>query len=273
MNTFVSEFKSRLEQACSRADLETLHDWIWDRQQEIERTAIEINSLLRLRGQNELKPDLPCVTVGSTSGLVVVAANPGWKVDLNKMENDYCQRSKQAYRDLMFNFFHIHPIIRGEDYSKWWTRAMKFEALLPGKETADHFQTTRPARWEYMNSSGMLGGWDVFPWHSSKDRITSKIAKHAWLNDFCRASLGALLRMNPRLIFVASKAGYELLRNGLLSDIDWCDFKLAGTKCAYTNTAGNTEIVAVPINFLGAGVRSFTDEQLITKVRELRAAA
>jgi hypothetical protein len=271
MNTFIDEFESRLDQVRSQDQLESLHDWIWDNKQNVARTASEINSSLRLTGSSELKRDLPCLTVGSTSGLVIVAGNPGWKPALNALEDVYCKRSKHAYRNLMFNFFHLHPIVRGGVYSKWWSKAMKFVALVPGQESWAQLKMDKPDRWAHIHASGILGGWDVFPWHSSKDAITRKVGKLPWLNDFCRASLGALLRMKPRVLFVASSAGYQLVRHDLLSDCDWIDFDLAGTKCGYTNTAGGTEIIAIKVQILGNGVRSFTDKQLIEKVKGIRS--
>jgi hypothetical protein len=180
VNSFVNDLRSRIDLIASRDDLRAIYEWIWDNKSGVATSAAEMNVALKLSGDKELKPDLPCLSVGSTSGLVVLAANPGWKPELDAKEDGYCQKSPEAYVDMMFNFFHRHPVERDGDYARWWTRAMKWLVLLPGWN-ADDFPKPVPARWECIHNTQLLGGWELFPWHSSKDGVTSKIHKHEWL--------------------------------------------------------------------------------------------
>lgn len=68
-----------------------------------------INRELRLDGEFALNPDLPCQSVGSRKGLLLLLVNPGWGAELNLKEDAYCRRSKEHYRDLMFQLLHSTP--------------------------------------------------------------------------------------------------------------------------------------------------------------------
>jgi len=271
VNEFVNDFVCRIDQINTREDLRALYDWIWDNKDKVATTAAALNAELNLDGDKELKPDLPCLSVGSTEGLVVLAANPGWKAELNAKEDAYCRRSREEYVDMMFGFFHRHPIVRDGEYARWWTRAMKWMVLLPGWNEGDCPNPTA-ARWEHIHNTGRLGGWELFPWHSSKDGLTSKIAKHTWLAKFMRSSVGAVLRLKPQLLFVASSTGYGVIRHDLLPELSWTDFALSGTKCAYARTDENTDIVAIKLQLFGGAFRKFKDHDLIAKVQEIRAS-
>jgi hypothetical protein len=272
VNEFLSDLGSRIDQINSHEDLRALYEWIWNNKSKVATTAAALNAELGLEGDKELKPDLPCLSVGSTSGLVVLAANPGWKAERNFKENDYSKESPKQYLDMMFDFYHLHPIVLDGFHSRWWTKAMKWMVLLPGWN-ADDCPKPVPARWEYIHDRRRLGGWELFPWHSNKDGITSKIGKHTWLAQFMRSSVDAVLRLKPQLLFVASSTGYDVIRLDLLRDRPWTDFNLSGTKCAYARTAENTEIVAIKLQLFGNAFRRFKDDDLIAKVQEIRALA
>jgi len=42
-----------------------------------------------------------------------------------------------------------------------------------------------------------------------------------------RSSVSALLRLNPKVVFVASSTGYDLIRHDLLPNLSWTDFELS----------------------------------------------
>lgn len=271
VNRFLDDLRLRIDQLNTRDDLRMLYEWIWDNKTQVSATAAALNAQLGLSGDKELKPDLPCLSVGSTTGLVVLAANPGWKPDLNAKEDGYCQQSREAYVDMMFNFYHRHPLVRDGVYSRWWTQAMKWQVLLSGWNK-DEWPKSVGSRWERVHESGRLGGWELFPWHSSKDGITSKIHKHACLAQIMRSSVRALLRLKPQVLFVASSTGYGVIRHDLLPDLQWRDFKLSGSKCAYARTTENTEIVAIKLQILGGAFRKFKDKDLIAELQQIRAS-
>ena len=72
----------RLRRLTSDEDVKNLYRWFWDNDEAVAETAREINEAVGLVGEHELKPDLPCLTVGSRKGLLILAANPSWKCDL-----------------------------------------------------------------------------------------------------------------------------------------------------------------------------------------------
>jgi hypothetical protein len=272
VNTFVFEFIDKLKGIRQPDDVQSIYHWLWGKQPEIASTAGQINKTLSLTGPFELKPDLPCLTVGSLKGLVVLAANPGWKPDGNPRENAYCKRSPEEYTELMVDFFRLHPTVTGR-YSSWWSNAMKFVSLLPGKP-ANGRELKRDVRWEFVHRSGQLGGWDLFPWHSSKDAVTRQFASHPWLKMFFSETVKAVLRVNPTLLLVASSSGYELVRNDLLRELEWTDCILGSEipiKSCYTKLASGTEVVAIKLQLFGNAFRDFKDEDLMKKVHELRS--
>ncbi|HTQ40525.1 MAG TPA: hypothetical protein VMJ32_15980 [Pirellulales bacterium] len=130
MNEFISAFVSKLKQIKTKEELLLVYDWLWRNQLSVRSTAQEINRELRLSGPYELKEDLPCLSVGSHKGLVVLGANPGWKRDRNPRENAYCRESPGAYADMMFNYFECYPRVVGAR-GRWWPRAMTFLQMLP----------------------------------------------------------------------------------------------------------------------------------------------
>jgi hypothetical protein len=105
MNAFIEEFRTKLSQIQTSGDLELVYAWLYSKQDSVAKTALELNTVFNLTDDYELQPDLPCFTVGSTKGLVVLAANPGWDVVLNKKENDYCTHSPENYIDMMVTSF------------------------------------------------------------------------------------------------------------------------------------------------------------------------
>lgn len=272
MNAFVFDFIDKLKAIQQRSDVQSVYHWLWGKQREIAHTATEINKTFGLTGDYEVKPDLPCLTVGSLAGLVVLAANPGWKPDRNPKENAYCKSAPETYTELMFKFFHRHPTVTG-GYSRWWSRAMKFVSLLPGEPT-NGSDLKREQRWKDVHNSGLLGGWELFPWHSTKDGATRQVANHSWLKDMFSESVRAAVRVNPKLLFVASSSGHQLVRHDLWPELCWHDFVLGRkipVKGCYTKLDSGTEIVAIKLQIFADAFRDFKDEDLIAKVRELRS--
>jgi len=100
MNRFISDYLEKLRSISSDENLIELYHWFWDKQDEIKHTAEEINRVLGLNGDHAIKPDLPCLTIGSRTGLLFLLVNPGW-TEINQKAEDYCRKSKDAYVDLM----------------------------------------------------------------------------------------------------------------------------------------------------------------------------
>src|SRR5215510_9529624 len=78
MNAFIEAYLDRIRAVSNEPDLRALCGWLYARQPAISATAAAINSALHLDGPFALQPDLPCLFVGSTTGLVLLSANPAW---------------------------------------------------------------------------------------------------------------------------------------------------------------------------------------------------
>lgn len=273
MNQFIRELREQYRRINGRDDLHAVYEWVWKRRTDVACTATEINASLRLEPPYDLQSALLCLGVGSHTDLVVLAANPGWHPKRGPLEHAYCVRSPEAYADMMFNFFERHPAVTGK-YATFWTRAMSFLPMLPDRPVAVA-QVDRPkVRWPRVHEAGILGGWDLFPWHSTRDRLTRSTDRHPWLKDLFRDSVEAVLRLKPKMLFVTSGSGSRLIREVLLPDEPWSHFSLGKTittKGCYTKLPSGTEVVCIGVQLLGSGFRSFSDEDLIAEVRACRS--
>lgn len=274
MNNFVAAYTDKIREISNESDLRNLCRWLYGHQAEVATTAESINSTLGLRGRQALQPDLPCPFVGHQAGLMVLAANPGWHPDINPIEDAYCRTSPEAYEDLLFNFFESYPRITNKR-SRWWSGPMSFAPLLESGSEKLQGSGSAASRWQAVHKSGLLGGWDLFPWHSSSDGLSPFISESVpWLYELCRASVEAVLRFNPQVLLVASKVGYQLIRRELLRDLPWRDFDL-GQKIkvpiAYTRLTSGSEVVTIGRQIFSSP-RDFTNLELFRRIRQIRAA-
>jgi hypothetical protein len=273
MNAFIYELTEKLRLIYSETDLTTFYQWLHSKQAEVAESATDMNRLLGLSGETLLQPDLPCLSVGSLKGLVILAANPGWSEKANALEDAYCRASAEQYIDILLNFFKTHPTVVGERV-RWWSGPIGFyNELFDGKSDSTSMNSTE--KWKTVGDERMLGGWELFPWHSSKDGISAQIQKTPWLHSLAKESIQALLRVNPKAILVASKAGYDLIRHDLLRNIDWLDSTVGSkTKLAisYAKLDSGTEIIAVQRQIF-ASFKVVTNKELFAKIREFRELA
>lgn len=215
MNKFVDDLIVRLGAVKEESDLKSLHDWVFKNKQRIPQTVRSINAELALSGDFELKPDLPNFTVGrSRSNLVILAANPGWDEVKNPIEQEYCDESAEQYWKFCREFFKLFPTIVGSN--GWWTRAMKCADLLPTNESVPSLYAATRVWWDWAHSSEQVGSWELIPFHSDKDGVTSKLREFPWLKQLAVASLKTVMRFKPRLLVVAGKGAYDLIRCDLL---------------------------------------------------------
>lgn len=273
MNKFIRQYIEKLKQISSKEDVITLYHWFWDNQESIAETAYQINDAFSLIGDYKLQPDLPCITVGSTNGLLLLAANPGWDKVSNKKGDAYCKQSKNDYINMMLGFYKYHPIVIGKRIT-WWNNALSWVKLL--ENWKGRFGTLKGAeKWEKAHTSGLVGGWELFPFHSSSDGLSKFIHEVKWLKECAVESLQAALRLKPEIIFIVSKRGWELIRNELLPNADWSDGFVVGknsktkTKVSYYRYSEGTEVIAVAMQMFSAP-RKFTNKQLLEEIKRLR---
>lgn len=210
MNAFIQSYIARLNQVKKPDNIDDLHGWFWRNRKRMKETVTKANKDLDLKGPYRLKSDLPCLTVGGTKGVLLVSANPGWDQKLNRKEESYARRSVGHYVSLMRDFFSKHPEVVKKRI-RWWGRALSCVQLLPNWE--ERFgRMVGAKRWQEADETKLIGGWELIPFHSAKDGVTSRIMTTQWLKDCATASLKAALRLKPEIVFVASKHGSQLLR-------------------------------------------------------------
>jgi len=272
MNQFISDYLGKLRRVSSDEGVKELYHWFWDNQGEIKRTAEAINRQLGLVGQYALQPDLPCLTIGARTGLLFLLVNPGWS-ELNRKAEDYCRKSKDAYVDLMFNWFTRSPQILGERI-RYTANMISFVGVL--RDGLDRFgnSKTAEARWQQAEASKLFGHWELFPFHSAKDGLTKCISQHSWLFSCIKESTLATLRFQPEMLFVMSKDGWNILRNDILQNQHWTDTEIGKpatrlSYCAISGKTRNTEVVAIPRQVLSSH-RICTNQELFHLVNRLR---
>ena len=259
----------------SAADLKSLHCWFWAKKDDWIKEIEDVNKELGLTGDCELKPDLPCISIGSTEGLLILSANPGWDCSSNKTENDYCRESCLQYCSFMEGFFHYYPIVLKRK-NRWWSKPMSFMQLLPTGREGFRQNGSSSEKWANAHLSKQIGGWELFPFHSKSDGVTPlALSKHGpqWLKDCMQESLLAAFRLSPKVMLVASKTGCALTRNLLSSSVQWCERQLGSgnkkTSLYYCKNLTFTEIIAIPHQIFSAH-RSFTNAEIFDAVQEIR---
>ena len=270
MNRFIAEYIERLKRIEREEDVKDLYHWFWERSDQIRITVEEINRTLSLPAKCQLKPDLPCLAIGSFNGLLLLNLNPGWREDLNRLEDAYCRTSPYTYIDLMENFFARHPEVVGEK-GKWWNSALSWIRLLEEWET--RFESAEGTdRWAKAQQSRLVGGWELFPFHSSKDGLAGLMAHIPWLRACAIESVKAAIRMSPEILFVASKRGWQFVRFDVLGNERWLDSKVGTsrfeTSISYARVGDRTEVIALARQFTAH--RNFKNEEVLSKVQEFR---
>lgn len=270
MNTFLRQFLRRLRDITTYDDVYNLYGWIWDHKGDLEESVGCINKECKLEGNEGLKPDLPCITVGGVNGVLLVSANPGWSPELNEKEELYCQQSKQQYMELMSRFFVRHPEVVGRRIG-WWANALDCIKLLKNWESRFGLHKGQ-RRWERADETRLIGGWELLPFHSSSDGMSRNISKHEWLLECASASVNAALRLKPEVLFVASKHGSELVHDSLLAGNRWKEVTIGTghfeTRLAYSRLE-DTEVILL-YRQMFASHRNFKNQELYDIIDRLR---
>lgn len=271
MNNFISEYLSHLQQISNQDDIANLYEWFWHQSDEVSRTATLINQSLGLEGENRLQPDLPCLAIGGLKGVLILSANPGWREDLNALEDSYCRLSPEKYTELMFRFFKMHPEVVGERI-KWWNTALSWVQLLDNWESR-FGDLNSGDKWDMADQTSLIGGWELFPFHSSKDGMSSLMGEVPWLRRCAIESVKAAIRVEPEVLFVASKRGWQFIRLQVLDEANWLDASVGSdrfeTSISYARLGSNTEVITIARQIFAAP-RNFTNEEVFSQVQRFR---
>jgi hypothetical protein len=225
VHPFVIEFVRRIGKVTDEVSLRSFNKWLHvGNPASVYSRAL--NAQLRLPARDpkyELREDLPCLTVGSRSGLLLLLANPGWDMKENPPWNRACaDATPSGYHDLLVNFFHEWPRIVGRavkknaqrSYGQFWTQAIPALRLLrPGPVPVGAAE-----RWAHAHASRLFGSWDLFPMMSDKDGLSQHVRRRPDLQALAFASVMAALKFRPKVLLVASANGSRLVRSILNAD-------------------------------------------------------
>lgn len=273
------EYIKRLDAANTHSDIDALYKWFWEQRDLIPNEMKRLNQQYGLTGNFELKPDLPCLSVGSVSGLVLLSMNPGWDEKLNSLENKCCCSSVNNYIDLMNNFFERYPEVV-QKRSRWWAKPFWFTRLLTNFPNGFGHAASSLEKWQLAHSSRSIGGWELFPFHSKKDGITqyvvnTKAVSHTDLLRKCaKASVRAILRIRPKVLLVASKVGDTIVRDILAGDETFLSEAIANSKYTISSWVirsknGTTEVFSIPYQIFSAP-RKFTNFDILNATNTIR---
>jgi hypothetical protein len=272
MNQFISDYLKKLKNVASDQDVIELYHWFWDRQSEIKGTANQINQAIHLSGDYAVKPDLPCLTMGSRGGLVFLLVNPGWNEDLNRKEDKHCRRSKDGYVDYFFNNFIKGPQVLGKRISYVASMISFVGTLRDGRERFGDPKTT-VERWKRAQSSKLIGHWELFPLHSKSDGLSQLVSHHPWLSLCMKESLAAAVRLQPETLLIMSKFGWNMVKNEMFRNEVWSEAQIGKVTVSYCLISGKTratEVIAIPYQVLSARQRPFRNQQFFDGVDQLR---
>lgn len=193
-----------------------LLDWQQEHKAAVSGTAGSLNSRLKFNGKKDCfkfrEVAMATTAVGSLHGIVLVAANPGWSD--NGAELKMRTRSPADNKKFCESFFEMKETVAAK---AWWTKAIKFALQVHGAPAVDSLQGDPMA---YMQANGErfpLGCIDLVPLHSSRDGFSSRLfnrklnSAEELLKVTSLASLRLALRLQPKLIVVASSAGAKLV--------------------------------------------------------------
>lgn len=230
---FLDRQASALAEVCDRASLAAWHRqfapyWV----AHADDLVREANEEFQLSEACRLKDELGYLAVerapedrqAPRSLWVLLSANPGWSPEVNPIERTLKQRSKddgtfdvEYYENLRTRFFPrwYDEVVRPHHHPRraaWWNHASIFL-----HEVAD---SERPPQMCSFDPSLDVIGWELWPFHSTRDGLTRAVVTSSSLRDFAIASLHAACRMGANGVVVASKAGYEILHRELASELE-----------------------------------------------------
>lgn len=263
----MEQFKGYLG-ALQRVNAQTgyrpVHDYFLRRRPEVARLATRLNEEASLtKPEQRFQPDLPLLGLGSWKGVVLVSANPGWRersVDpRNHLEEEFRSSSAAACHAFAEDFFEVHhrPDVLGKKL-RFWSRPIALLELLgwanvrraAGLEGDGPPQST-VERWRLAHEARLLGGWELLPWHSQADGFSLRTTGGLFRR-LCEESLQAAIRIQPKYLVVASKAGYDLMRHELLRGASWVDDAVNGVNVSRA-IKGSTVVLAVARQMFARG--------------------
>lgn len=205
-----------------------------------DRLADEVNQAWNLKADYAISPDLGwlCAESGRNPApetWLLLSVNPGISDVLRESEarkygleysgDTRAELDSDRYQDYFSNYLpQLRSVlaIHGRQHGAWWNNALVFLHGCAGLK--------KPPHTCHFHDELRVLGWELWPFRSRKDGLTSARTNHKALHAFARASLAAALRQDVNAVVVASSAGYDLLE-ALQHDLDL-------EQCAKTTIAG-----------------------------------
>lgn len=225
----LNKYISQLSKVHSPNDLNAQHaDWIWDHRNDVAAMVATLNQELGFAGAGQFQPHIMTTSVGDTSGLLFVSANPGWSPIPNADENNFRRQSSAHNREFCSDFFTVFR--REVGGNRWWSRALLLAHLVRVGDPAPGQPMVVPRqRWVWAQAGGLasgVGNVDLIPFHSTGDEFGTlqganlNPAQHMLL-DVATATLRMVLDLKPapKLTFVGSALGAPLM-DGLCSKLN-----------------------------------------------------
>ncbi len=222
----LQDLTKRLAHVEDRATLSVWHRHFaakWGAQ--AEALAASANDTLGLAGDHQVRPDIGYLAVERAQAeqrvrpWILVSANPGWGARANKKEREVKGQpdihgpvNLEAYEAFRSAFLdRWYPEVLQADAPRsgvWWNNAARFLHTLHGLD--------KPAGMMALHGSFDAIGWELWPFHSTRDGFSGRIAAgNEELSAFAQASLSAAIRMEGTAGIVAASSAAERVVNTL----------------------------------------------------------
>ena len=203
---FVEQYIAELKKLRKPDNLKGLYQWFWEQKDRFPEVTKQMNEDLGLKGDYEIKPGLPIIGSGKVDcfgsnrlGTLLININPAWVDGISQVENHHCNKSLEHYVRFQLGFFSEFPKEMGMP-NRFWNEALEFFRLYQNWD-ADYGPLDQGKMWELAARKPLLGGWELFPFHSHNDGISGNIHKKNWLRTCITESANAAIRMKPKTLF------------------------------------------------------------------------
>lgn len=252
-NNYSHHYLQALARCGSHTDIPGLYEWFWQ-SRDVQHTIIDhINHSLELESPCLLQYDLPTISVGNTSMHVVVMANPGWHHVYNRLEDRHKRVSLSSYYGFVRDFFRMYPLVTN-NRNTTWTSALGFLGQLYDCDLSDLCLADGRTRWEIAHDVDKVGGWDLFPFHSSRDGISCLNNPPEWMQSWLMSSLDCLFKHQPRSVIIASKSGAMIMLDKLRNV--QCDIKTVSIPnhfSVFYAKYNSTDVIIIPRQIFSNG--------------------